>query len=83
MLLQRRHDGARPHHPGEFIPGPTYGAVRPLHRRPGEHWLPLSGNDAMAAPGDNDIPGVKFWVRHASFAEVVVRWWTTAQYAGP
>lgn len=72
-----------PHHPGEFIKGPTYGAVRPLHRRLTNHWLPLSGNDAMAAPGDDDIPGVKFWVRHTSFDEVVVGLWTTAQYEGP
>jgi hypothetical protein len=71
-----------PHHPGQTIPGPTYGVARPLHRMPGNRWQPLSGNDAIAAPADDDLPGIKIWVQ-ALAGEVIVGWWTTARYARP
>ncbi len=69
--------------------GATYGTFQPLHRMDGTHgmpnnfWLPLSGNDAMAAATDDDLPGIKFWVRHQGFDEVVIGLWTTPEYSGP
>jgi hypothetical protein len=71
-----------PANPGQQIFGPTFGAVRPLHRRPGSGWLPMSGNDSIANPADDDLPGVKLWVQGLS-GEIIVGWWTTARYAGP
>jgi hypothetical protein len=66
-----------------LVRGPTFGDPIPLRAKPGNRWLPLSGNANMAAAADDDLPGVKMWVRHQSFDEVLVAWWTTARYTGP
>ncbi len=55
----------------------THGGLIPPVAMPLNHWLPLSGN------ANDDLPGIKFWVRHKSFTEVAVGIWTTARYAGP
>jgi hypothetical protein len=75
--------------------GPGHGAPLALHPIPRNHWIPLSGvreaddaahptaADPTAGPDVDDVPGLKCWIRHVSFNEVVVGWWTTARYAGP
>lgn len=75
---------ADPDHPGHLKKGPHYGeAAAPLRIRPASHWLPLSGNDAMAAAGDDDVPGLKFWVQPEEGPEILVTLWTTPRYNGP
>jgi hypothetical protein len=65
------------------IPGPTYGAIRPLSARPGNVWITLSGDGTIDDAGDDDLPGIKFWVRHQLFPEVALGIWTTPRYDGP
>ena len=73
---------ADPDHPGHLKKGPHYGeAAAPLRRKP--LWVPLSGNDAMAADVDDDLPGIKFWVQAVEGPEVLVELWTTPRYVGP
>jgi len=55
----------------------------PLTPKPLNLWIPLSGNQQIASPTDDDVPGIKFWFRYQSFDEVVVTLWTTPRYAGP
>jgi hypothetical protein len=72
-----------PAHPGELMKGPTYGNPVALRARPRSRWITLSGDGTMDDAGDDDLPGIKLFVRHQSFSEVVVGWWTTGRYVGP
>lgn len=69
--------------PPATIPNPAFGGLTALRMLARNRWLPLSGNDDMADPAHEDLPGIKMWARHVSFNEVLVTWWTTARYAGP
>jgi hypothetical protein len=60
-----------------------HGGLVPAVPKPGNRWLPLSGNGGIDRPEDDDLPGIKFWVRARGFPEVAVGIWTTARYAGP
>jgi hypothetical protein len=52
-----------------------------LHAQPHNNgWLPLSGADANNGP--DDVPGIKMWAM-VDGDEVIVGYWTTANYAGP
>jgi hypothetical protein len=66
-----------------LIKGPNFGQLIPLRAEPGNLWIALSNNPSIADAADDDLPGIKFFVRHASFDEVVVGVWTTARYLGP
>jgi hypothetical protein len=66
-----------------LIKGPNFGALIPLTAKPGNHWIPLSGIATIANAADDDLPGIRFFVRHEAFTEVVIGIWTTARYAGP
>jgi len=70
-----------------FLPdgtkNPAFGGPAPLAAKPGNRWIALSGNPRIDRPEDDDLPGVKIWIRHASFEEIAVGWWTTERYAGP
>ncbi len=55
----------------------------PLQRKPSNHWIALSGDGTMDAEADDDLPGVKLYVRHESFSEVIVGNWITGRYVGP
>ena len=72
-----------PHPPPARRRGPTYGNLIPLAARPDNAWMTLSGDGTMEAAADEDLPGIKLFVRHASFSEVAVGIWTTARYTGP
>lgn len=63
---------------GHLNPQPNLAAVAPHPNKNG--WVPLSGNDVNNGP--DDVPGVKMWAM-ADGDEVVVGYWTTANYAGP
>jgi hypothetical protein len=60
----------------------TTGADGALTRRPQTGWLPLRGEDRLDRPEDDDLPGEKFYLRHAGNEPVVGRW-TTSRYKGP
>jgi hypothetical protein len=62
-------------HVGDLIDPPVAKATN--------FWLPLSGVASIANAADDDLPGIRFFVRHQSFSEVAVGIWTTARYAGP
>ncbi len=72
-----------PTHKPPFIKGPTNGNLIPLRAKPGNRWIPLGGDGTIDDVADDDLPGIKLFVRHASFSEVVVGWWTTGRYTGP
>jgi hypothetical protein len=60
-----------------------HGGLVPPAAKPANRWIALSGDGTIDDAGDDDLPGVKFFVRHQGFSEVVVGLWTTARYAGP
>ena len=72
-----------PHPPPARINGPTYGRLIPVEALGGNAWMALTGDGTIDAVGDEDLPGLKFFVRHAAFNEVVVGIWTTERYDGP
>lgn len=72
-----------PAHPGERIKGPTYGNPVALTARPSSRWVALSGDGTIDETRDDDLPGIKFFIRHEGFTEVIVSSWITARYAGP
>src|SRR5215472_6623485 len=75
---------ANPHPPPPLIRSPAYGHnLVPLVAKPGTHWIDLSGDGTIDDAGDDDLPGIKLFVNHQLFTEVVVGIWTTARYAGP
>jgi hypothetical protein len=69
-----------PNPPPATVPS---GALIPLRAKPGNRWIALSGDGTIDDAGDDDLPGIKFFVRHQAFGEVVVGMWTTARYTGP
>jgi hypothetical protein len=75
--------GPQPPEKPHMIPGPTNGQLIALRAKPGNFWLTLSGDGTIDDAGDDDLPGIKFFVRHESFREVILGIWTTARYAGP
>jgi hypothetical protein len=74
---------ANPHPPPPQIKGPTNGQLVPLRAKPGNRWIALSGDGTIDDAGDDDLPGIKLFVRHQAFNEVVVGIWTTGRYNGP
>ena len=59
---------ANPRPPPANIPSPTNGQLIALRfEAKGTSGSPLSGNSAIANPADDDLPGIKFFVRSASF----------------
>jgi hypothetical protein len=72
-----------PAHPGERMKGPTYGNPVPLTARTSGRWVALSGDGTIDDAGDDDLPGIKFFIRHQGLSEVIISSWITARYAGP
>ena len=56
----------------------------PVRTPDNNRWFALSGNENIAAAADDDLPGIKFYIRHQSFNdEIILGIWTTARYPGP
>jgi hypothetical protein len=72
-----------PHPPPAMIPSATFGALIAPHAKPGNLWITMSGDGTIADAAADDLPGIKFFVRHQAFNEVVFGMWTTARYPGP
>ena len=69
-----------PHPPPAMI---VHGGLVPPVAKPLNRWISLSGDGTIDDAGDDDLPGVKFWIRHRDFNEVAVGIWTTPRYNGP
>jgi hypothetical protein len=70
-----------PAHPGHLKMSGALLAVPVV--KASNFWRALSGNANFAVAADDDLPGIKFYVRVRSFDEVALSMWTTARYAGP
>ncbi|MBE2315699.1 hypothetical protein DVA67_006915 [Solirubrobacter sp. CPCC 204708] len=73
-----------PDNPGKKKPGPTNGNLIPLRAKPSNHWIALSGDGTLESEADDDLPGLKFYIRVKDFpGEIVLGTWTTGRYVGP
>jgi hypothetical protein len=68
---------------GPYTSTGANGGRTALTRRAGNEWTPLAGDTTIESAADDDLPGVKLWVRERVFGEVVVGMWTTERYDGP